>query len=63
MSPEERLAELRNSILDSREQISDSVEQIREEAREAVDWRSWVEEHPWEAVGVAFTAGFILGFR
>jgi ElaB/YqjD/DUF883 family membrane-anchored ribosome-binding protein len=63
LTPEERLAELRASIRDSRAQISESVEQIRDEAREAVDWRGWVEEHPWEAVGAAFTAGFLLGFR
>lgn len=28
-----------------------------------MDWRGWVREHPWEAVGIAFAVGVFLGAR
>lgn len=60
---EERILHLHESIAHSRRQISDSLDQVRSEVQQAVDWRGWVEEHPWESVGLAFGVGFILGFR
>ena len=60
---QERILQIRESIADSRAQIADSLDQVRSEMKEAVDWRGWVDEHPWEAVGIAFGIGFVIGFR
>lgn len=62
-SDDERILEIRESMARSRQQIADNLEEIRAEFREAVDWRAWVEEHPWKATGVAFGVGFLIGFR
>lgn len=62
-SDDERVLRIRESMIESRQQIAESLDQIRGEVREAVDWRGWVDEHPVEAVGIAFGVGFMLGFR
>lgn len=62
-SHEERVMRVRESMIDSRRQIADSLDEIRGEVREAVDWRSWVDDHPVEAVGIAFGVGFVIGFH
>lgn len=60
---EERILQIRESMQESREKIAESLDQLRFEMQEAVDWRAWVEEHPWETVGIAFGVGFMIGFR
>jgi ElaB/YqjD/DUF883 family membrane-anchored ribosome-binding protein len=60
---DERALRIRESMIESRQQIADSLDQIRVEVRDAVEWRDWVDEHPVEAVGIAFGVGFMLGFR
>jgi len=62
-SHEERLLRVRKSMADSRRQIADSLDRLRGEVRDAVDWRAWVDDHPVEAVGIAFGLGFMIGFR
>lgn len=62
-SDDERVLRIRESMIESRQQIAESLDQIRGEVRDAVDWRSAVDEHPAAAVGIAFGVGFILGFR
>ncbi|MFB6264402.1 MAG: YqjD family protein [Bradymonadaceae bacterium] len=59
----ERIRELKASIEQSRERISESLDRVRSELRSKTDWRQWVEDHPWESVGIAFGIGFYLGFR
>ncbi len=63
MSDAERILQIRESMERSRRQIAENVDQLRVEMSEAVDWRKWVRRHPWEAVGLAAGAGFLLGFR
>ncbi|MBH24397.1 MAG: hypothetical protein CMH57_08100 [Myxococcales bacterium] len=57
------VVDLRRSIEASRRQITDSFQDLREEVTERLDWKGWVREHPWEAVGTAFFVGFVIGSR
>ena len=57
------MEELRRSIEASRRQITDSFQELSGEVTERLDWKGWVREHPWEAVGAAFFAGFVIGAR
>lgn len=60
---EARAERLREGIRESRRQVSQNLERLQEEVSRSVDVQAWVDEHPWETVGVAFTVGFYLGFR
>lgn len=57
------LAEIRESISDTRTRISRRLEAIQEEVEEKLDWKAWVRENPWKATGVAFSLGLYLGIR
>ncbi len=63
MSDAERILQIRESMEESRRQIAENLDEVRAGVRDAVDWRRWVREHPWEAVGLAAGTGFLLGFR
>ena len=60
---DEHTAELRSSIESARRQISESLDDIQHTVQERLDWRGWVDEHPWETVGIGFAVGFYLGLR
>lgn len=60
---DERTAEIRASIDQARRQISDSLDDIQVSVQETLDWRGWVDEHPWETVGIGLAIGFYLGLR
>ena len=61
--PDARADRLREDIRESRRQISQNLDRLQDEVSRSVDVQTWVDEHPWETVGVAFTVGFYLGFR
>lgn len=61
--PDARADRLREDIRESRRQISQNLDRLQDEVSRSVDVQAWVDEHPWETVGVAFTVGFYLGFR
>lgn len=54
---------LQRKIDASQRQIKDSVERLGEHFKDRVDWRGWVARHPFEAVGIAFGVGVLLGAR
>jgi ElaB/YqjD/DUF883 family membrane-anchored ribosome-binding protein len=59
----EETAEIRASINEARRQISQSLDEIQYSVQESLDWRGWVDEHPWETVGIGVAVGFYLGLR
>lgn len=58
-----RTAEIRASIDQARQQISESLGELQTSVEESLDWRGWVADHPLEAVGIGFAFGFYLGLR
>lgn len=61
--PDAHADRLREDIRESRRQVSQNLDRLQDEVSRSVDVQAWVDEHPWETVGVAFTVGFYLGFR
>ncbi len=56
-SPEE----IRQSIVETRQDLVQSVERLRDGMRELTDWRSRVVENKKAAVIGAVVAGFVIG--
>lgn len=56
-------AQIRANIEQARRQISDSLVDIQTSVEGSLDWRGWVDDHPWQAIGIAFGVGFYLGMR
>lgn len=52
---------LQAEIEAARLRLASSMELLREEVRDKVDWKRYVRENPWKAVGVAFAVGFFFG--
>jgi hypothetical protein len=52
--------EIRHDIEAKRENISETVDLIGERIQERLDWRSYVGEHPFVALGVAAGVGLVL---
>jgi ElaB/YqjD/DUF883 family membrane-anchored ribosome-binding protein len=40
-----------------------SLDEIEHTVREQLDWRGWVDDHPWQTVAIGFGIGFYLGLR
>jgi hypothetical protein len=58
---DDRSAEsIRGDIAATRENIADTVDKLTDRVQETLDWRSYVERHPYAAVGVAAGAGLLL---
>ena len=47
-------------IAQKRNELSDNLIELKQRAKEAVDWRSQVEEHPGTMLAVAFGGGIVL---
>ncbi len=45
----------------ARMKLASSVEKLKDEVRESLDWKGYVRENPWKVVGAAFAAGFFIG--
>ncbi|MFN8217643.1 MAG: DUF3618 domain-containing protein [Solirubrobacterales bacterium] len=56
-------AEIRRDIDLQRQQLGNSVEQLRGRVTELTDWRRQVEEHKRELVIAAAAVGFVVGVR
>ena len=57
------VVEIQRAIEASHTRIRDNVQTLQEQLRHRLDWRNWVREHPFEAVGIAFGLGLFLGAR
>lgn len=51
--------EIRNDIAKEKENISQTVEQIGERLKEKLDWREYVKDSPYWALGVAAGLGYL----
>jgi hypothetical protein len=54
------IEEIRQNIEQKRSEITDTVDQLGEKLKESVDWRSYVSDYPFVAVGGAALIGFYL---
>lgn len=54
------IEEIRQNIDKTRNEITDTVDQLGEKLKQTVDWRSYVNEYPVVAVGGAALIGFYL---
>ena len=52
--------ELRQDIEEQKESIAGTLKQLDKRLHKAADWRTHVGEHPFLAVGIAFTVGGLL---
>ena len=55
--------EIRQSIIEHRRELADSVEEFRTRVRVLTDWRRQLNEHRGIAVGAAVAVGFLVGRR
>lgn len=60
---DDRTQEIRASINQARHQISQSLDEIQDTVQDSLDWRGWVADNPWQAVGVGLAVGFYMGLR
>lgn len=61
--PPETAEEMRRAIARTRVELNDSLQELRQDVVEAVNWRRAVRERPVRFVVGAFAVGFILGWR
>ncbi len=54
-------ANLKQSIEEAKEDISNTVEAIANEVKESLDWRSWVRKYPVEFALGALAVGYWIG--
>ena len=62
-SPAKSPEQVRAEIERARQEIHDSVVELRQEVATVVDWREWVRARPGLCIGAAFAIGFYLGSR
>jgi hypothetical protein len=55
--------EIRQSIIEHRRELADSVEEFRTRVRVLTDWRRQLNEHRGIAIGAAVAVGFLVGRR
>jgi hypothetical protein len=55
--------EIRQSIVQRRHELADSVEELRVRVRVMTDWRRQVNEHRTAAIVAAAAVGFVVGRR
>jgi transposase-like protein len=56
-SPEE----IRRSIVEARQDLAGSVEELRTRVRVLTDWRRQINEHRGAAIATAAVVGFVVG--
>jgi hypothetical protein len=55
-----KIEELRQNIVQTRQEISETVDQLGEKFKASVDWRSYIGQYPLVAVGGVALLGFYL---
>jgi hypothetical protein len=55
--------EIRNSIVEARRELADSMEELRARVQVLTDWRRQVNEHRGVVIVAAAAAGFLVGRR
>jgi hypothetical protein len=58
---ERNAEEVRAGIARAREEIAESLENLKDKMTATTDWREWVRHKPGLFVAAAFAVGFIIG--
>jgi len=53
--------EIRHDIADKRESLSKTVDRLEERIHQTLDWREYISDHPYAALGIAAGLGFLIG--
>ncbi len=60
-SGQTELDRLEGEIAARRENLVDSLTDLRDEVAELTDWRTWVRRKPLRAVAISVAAGWVVG--
>jgi ElaB/YqjD/DUF883 family membrane-anchored ribosome-binding protein len=52
--------EIRHDISDKRESLSKTVDRLGERIHQTLDWREYIGDHPYAALGIAAGLGFLI---
>ena len=55
-----RAAEIVKEIEDQRLRLGDSIQELETKVRDATDWRTYYQQKPWLALGLAAAGGLLL---
>jgi ElaB/YqjD/DUF883 family membrane-anchored ribosome-binding protein len=58
--PERSAEEIRNDIAAKRESITETVDKLGEKIHETLDWREYIGQYPYVALGLAAGLGFLV---
>jgi ElaB/YqjD/DUF883 family membrane-anchored ribosome-binding protein len=59
-TPERSAEEIRHDIADKRESLSKTVDRLGERIHQTLDWREYISDHPYAALGIAAGLGFLV---
>jgi ElaB/YqjD/DUF883 family membrane-anchored ribosome-binding protein len=59
---EAEIARTQAALADKAHLLEQRVVEVKERVEHMVDPRAQMQEHPWQIVGVAFAAGFVVGW-
>lgn len=59
-APVDETAEIQAQMARIRRELHEGAEDIAQNAREMVDWKHYVRQFPWAAIGVAAAAGYMV---
>jgi ElaB/YqjD/DUF883 family membrane-anchored ribosome-binding protein len=59
-TPERSAEEIRHDIADKRESLSKAVDRLGERIHQTLDWREYIGDHPYAALGIAAGLGFLI---
>lgn len=59
-APERSAEDIRHDIAAKRETISETVDKLGERIQETLDWREYIAQYPFVALGVAAAAGCLV---
>lgn len=52
---------LQGSLDSTRAELDDALGELRGVMDRSLDWRTWVQRHPWPVIGLAALIGLRLG--
>jgi ElaB/YqjD/DUF883 family membrane-anchored ribosome-binding protein len=52
--------EIRHDIAEKRESLSKTVDRLEERIYQTLDWREYISDHPYAALGIAAGLGFLI---
>jgi ElaB/YqjD/DUF883 family membrane-anchored ribosome-binding protein len=59
-TPERSAEEIRQDIADKRESLSKTVDRLGDRIHQTLDWREYISDHPYAALGIAAGLGFLM---